>query len=68
MPPIMGAAAFVMAGILNISYAQVALAAAVPSILYYLGLFVQGDGFAAKQGLKGLSREELPSFWQTVKE
>ncbi|NIR12612.1 MAG: TRAP transporter fused permease subunit, partial [Desulfobacterales bacterium] len=68
MPPIMGAAAFVMAGILNISYAQVALAAAVPSILYYLGLFVQVDGFAAKQGLKGLSREKLPSFWQTVKE
>ncbi len=68
MPPIMGAAAFVMAGILNISYAQVALAAAVPSILYYLGLFVQVDGFAAKEGLKGLSREELPSFWQTVKE
>jgi len=68
MPPIMGAAAFVMAGILNISYAQVALAAAVPSILYYLGLFVQVDGFAAKQGLKGLPRKELPSFWQTVKE
>jgi TRAP transporter 4TM/12TM fusion protein len=68
MPPIMGAAAFVMAGILNISYAQVALAAAVPSILYYLGLFVQVDGFAARQGLKGLTREELPSFWQTVKE
>jgi TRAP transporter 4TM/12TM fusion protein len=68
MPPIMGAAAFVMAGILNISYAQVALAAAIPSILYYLGIFVQVDGFAAKEGLKGLPREERPSFWKTMKD
>jgi TRAP transporter 4TM/12TM fusion protein len=68
MPPIMGAAAFVMASILNISYAEVALAAAVPSILYYLGLFVQVDGFAAKTGLRGLPREDLPSFWRTIKE
>lgn len=68
MPPIMGAAAFVMAGVLNISYAKVALAAAVPSVLYYLGLFVQVDGFAAKEGLKGMTREELPSFWKTIKE
>lgn len=68
MPPIMGAAAFVMAGILNISYAEVALAAAVPSILYYLGLFVQVDGFAAKKGLKGLPKEDIPSAWQTLKD
>lgn len=68
MPPIMGAAAFVMASILNISYASVALAAAIPSILYYLGLFIQVDGYSAKAGLKGLPREELPSLWQTIKE
>jgi len=68
MPPIMGAAAFVMAGLLNISYAEVALAAAVPSVLYYTGLFIQVDGFAAKTGLKGLPKEEVPSFWQTLKE
>ncbi len=68
MPPIMGAAAFVMAGLLNIPYSEVALAAAVPSVLYYTGLFIQVDGFAAKTGLKGLQREELPSTWQTIKE
>jgi len=68
MPPIMGAAAFVMASILNISYGQVALAAAIPSMLYYLGLFIQVDGYSAKAGLKGLPREELPSLWQTIKE
>jgi len=66
MPPIMGAAAFVMASILNISYGRVALAAAIPSILYYLGLFIQVDGYSAKAGLKGLPREELPSLWQTI--
>lgn len=68
MPPIMGAAAFVMASILNIAYAEVALAAAIPSILYYLGLFVQVDGFAAKTGLKGLPRGDLPLLGQTLKE
>lgn len=68
MPPIMGAAAFVMASILNISYAEVVLAAIIPSLLYYLGLFIQVDSYAAKTGLKGLPREGLPSLWKTIKE
>jgi TRAP transporter 4TM/12TM fusion protein len=68
MPPIMGAAAFVMAGMLNISYAEVALAAAIPSILYYVGLFIQVDGYAARQGLTGLPRTALPSLGKTLKE
>jgi len=68
MPPIMGAAAFVMAGVLNISYAAVALAAAIPSLLYYTGLFIQVDGFAARTGLKGLPKKEIPSFLQTMRE
>ena len=67
MPPVMGAAAFIMASFLNIPYGQVALAAAIPALLYYLGLFVQVDGYAAKCGLKGLPREELPPFWKTLK-
>jgi len=67
MPPVMGAAAFVMASFLNISYGAVALAALIPALLYYLGLFVQVDGYAARTGLKGLPREELPSFWTTLK-
>jgi TRAP transporter 4TM/12TM fusion protein len=68
MPPVMGAAAFVMASFLNIPYYQIAIAAAIPACLYYLGLFVQVDGYAAKTGLKGLPRTELPSFWGTLKE
>ena len=60
MPPVMGAAAFVMADILGIPYASVALAAFVPSLLYYLALFVQIDLEAGKEGLKGLPPEEIP--------
>jgi TRAP transporter 4TM/12TM fusion protein len=57
-----------MAQFLNVSYAQVALAAAIPAALYYLGLFMQVDSYAARHGLKGLAREELPSLVQTFKE
>jgi TRAP transporter 4TM/12TM fusion protein len=68
MPPIMGAAAFVMASILNITYAEVVIAAIIPSVLYYLGLFIQVDSYAAKNGLKGFRRDGLPSLWKTMKE
>ena len=67
-PPVMGATAFVMAQFLGVSYAQVALAAAIPAALYYLGLFLQVDAYAARHGLVGLPREELPKLWDTVKE
>jgi TRAP transporter 4TM/12TM fusion protein len=60
MPPVMGAAAFLIAEYLGISYGQVALAAAVPAALYYLALFVQVDLEAARHGLRGLPRTELP--------
>jgi len=65
MPPVMGAAAFVMASFLGVPYYQVALAALIPSLLYYFGLFVQIDGYAARRGLKGLQRAELPSIGKT---
>src|SRR5690606_30488037 len=68
MPPVMGATAFVMASFLSTSYATVALAALVPSLLYCFGLFAQIDGYAAKHGLKGLPREELPSVGTTLRE
>lgn len=68
MPPVMGATAFVMAAFLGMSYAQIAIAAAIPSILYYIGLLIQVDGFAAKQGFSGLSRSEIPPLGQTLKE
>lgn len=68
MPPVMGAAAFVMASFLNVPYIEVAIAAAIPACLYYLGLFVQVDGYAARTGLKGLPKNELPPLWRTLKE
>ncbi len=67
MPPIMGATAFVMASFLSMPYLDIAIAAVIPSILYYFGLFAQIDAYAAKRGLKGLSRAELPIVRQTLK-
>ncbi|WP_104204142.1 TRAP transporter permease [Billgrantia saliphila] len=68
MPPVMGATAFVMAMFLDVPYAAVALAAVIPSILYFLGLFIQIDAYAARHDIKGLPAEELPSLWQTLKQ
>jgi TRAP transporter 4TM/12TM fusion protein len=62
MPPVMGAAAFLMAEFLNIPYGQVALAAAIPACLYYLALFTQIDLEAAKHGLAGLPADRIPKF------
>jgi TRAP transporter 4TM/12TM fusion protein len=62
MPPVMGAAAFLMAEFLNIPYGQIALAAAVPALLYYLALFTQVDLEAAKYGLGGLPAAQLPKL------
>jgi TRAP transporter 4TM/12TM fusion protein len=60
MPPVMGAAAFIMAEFLEMSYAKVALAAAIPAVLYYLALFMILDFEAARQGwTKDASREAV---------
>ncbi|MCW5751197.1 MAG: TRAP transporter permease [Alphaproteobacteria bacterium] len=67
MPPVMGATAFVMATFLNVPYIEVCIAAAVPSLLYYFGLFMQIDAYAARNGMTGLPRAELPSAWTTFK-
>jgi TRAP transporter 4TM/12TM fusion protein len=60
MPPVMGAAAFLIAEYLSLPYGQVALAAALPAVLYYLALLVQVDLEAAKLGLAGVPRSEIP--------
>ena len=60
MPPIMGAAAFVMAEFMGVSYTQVMIAAAVPALFYYGALFAAIHFNAVRSGLKGLPREELP--------
>ncbi len=62
MPPIMGAAAFIMAEILAIPYREVAVAALLPAVLYYVALFTQVDLEAGKTGLRGFSRHELPAI------
>jgi TRAP transporter 4TM/12TM fusion protein len=65
MPPIMGAAAFLIADILAIPYLEVCTAAAIPAILYYAGLLLMVDFEAARTGLRGLSPEELPT-WPSI--
>ncbi len=68
MPPIMGATAFVMASFLNVSYVTVAIAALVPSVLYFFGLFMQIDAYAARNNLAGLPKEELPKLGSVFRE
>ncbi len=68
MPPVMGVVAFIMAEMLNIPYYQIAIAAFLPACLYYLGLFIQVDSFAAKNRIQGLNRSEIPSVLKTLKE
>ena len=68
MPPVMGAAAFLIAEYLSIPYGQVALAAALPAVLYYLALFVQIDLEAAKLGLTGLPRADLPRMREVLRQ
>ncbi|MBL4741147.1 MAG: TRAP transporter fused permease subunit [Sneathiella sp.] len=68
MPPIMGATAFIMATFLEIPYIDIAIAAIIPSALYFFGLFIQIDAYAAKNDLKGLPKAELPSIRKTLKE
>ena len=67
MPPIMGAVAFVMCAFLGIEYSTVILAAAVPSILYYIGLLMQVDSYAARSGIKGMPAGDIPSIIRTVR-
>ena len=67
MPPVMGAAAFLIAEYLQIPYAQVALAAFVPAVLYYVALFIQVDLLAARNGIHGLPRDEVPRLLPVLK-
>ncbi|QNB45186.1 TRAP transporter fused permease subunit [Thermanaerosceptrum fracticalcis] len=68
MPPIMGAGAFIMAEILGIPYLQVALAAAIPAVLYFLAVFVMVHMEANRLGIKGMSKDQLPNIWRLLKE
>ncbi len=68
VPPIMGAAAFIMAGFLGVSYNVIILAAIIPALLYYIGLIIAIDLEAKKEGLKGMSKDSIPQVWSVLKE
>ena len=67
MPPILGAAAFLMADYVQIPYAQIALKAILPAVLYFTGVFITVHLEAKKLGLRGLSKEELPRLKPLLK-
>ena len=62
MPPIMGAAAFLMAEYMGVSYAKVAVAAILPAVLYFTGIYIAVHLEARKLGLKGIPKDQLPKF------
>lgn len=66
-PPIMGAAAFLMVAFVGVPYVEIAVAAIIPAVLYYVGIFVQVDAYSAKSNLKGLPRADLPKLWSVLK-
>ena len=66
MPPIMGAAAFLMAEYMGIPYAQVALKAILPAVLYFAGIYIAVHLEAKKLGLKGIEKSELPRLRQLL--
>jgi len=68
MPPIMGAAAFLMADFVQLPYSQIAVKAILPAVLYFAGIFVAVHLEARKEGLRGLTREELPHLKPLVKQ
>tara|TARA_R100000005_G_scaffold88792_1_gene58935 strand:- start:10222 stop:12219 length:1998 start_codon:yes stop_codon:yes gene_type:complete len=68
MPPIMGSTAFIMAVFLSTPYITIAVAAIIPSVLYYLALFIQIDSYAARNNMPGIPREQLPKLSDTLKE
>jgi len=68
MPPIMGAAAFLMAETVGVSYSNIVVKAILPAILYFAGVFITVHLEAKKEGLKGLSKEELPRLKPLLKQ
>lgn len=67
LPPIMGAAAFIMAEMLSVKYSQIIVWAAIPALLYYLGIIIQVQLRASKDGLVGLPKDQLPKVGEVMK-
>ncbi len=68
MPPIMGAGAFIMAEITGIPYTDIALAAIIPAVLYFVSVFFMVDFEAAKLGMRGMREEELPKLGKMLRQ
>lgn len=68
MPPIMGAAAFVMAEMISVPYVDIVAAAAIGAVLYYLGVFVSVHFMARKLGIKALPKEEIATFRDVLRD
>ena len=68
LPPVMGAAAFVMVEYTGLPYRDIATAAIVPALLYYLSVYSQVHLRSLKLGLRGLSRDEIPPWNTTMRE
>lgn len=67
LPPIMGAAAFIMAEMLSVKYTEIIVWAAIPALLYYLGIIIQVQLRASKDGLVGLPKDQLPKAGAVMK-
>lgn len=67
LPPVMGAIAFVMAEWLEIPYGQIAIAATIPAVLYFLIVFVSVHLQAHRHGIRALPRSEIPPFWPVLR-
>ena len=68
MPPIMGAAAFLMADYVGVPYSEIVVRAILPAVLYFTGIFIAVHLEAKKEGLRGLSKEELPRIKPLLKQ
>lgn len=68
MPPIMGAAAFLMSEFTNTPYVQIAKSAIIPALLYFAGVFIVVHLEAKKTGLRGMKKDELPKMWRLMRD
>ena len=66
MPPIMGAAAFLMAEYSSYQYSSIALRAILPAVLYFMGIFLMVHLEAKKLGLRGIPKDQIPNFWKLM--
>jgi TRAP transporter 4TM/12TM fusion protein len=68
MPPVMGAVAFIMADFTSTAYGVIVLAALIPSLLYYFGLYCHVDGYAARANMTGMAKADLPRVSETLRQ